>query len=278
MTGYRVSTPRAKSPAAGTCVALVIATLALAGCGTAGDTTGSIAPTALPSSDAGWRDYGATWARRHDADPGDKTAALNYARALRALTQYAQATAILEGAAVKHPYDREVLAAYGKSLADTGRLKEAADVLSRAHTPDRPDWTVLSAQGSVADQMGDHAGALGYYQTALKIAPGEPTVLSNLGLSYALAKDLPLAESTLRDAAGSPRADVRVRQNLALVLALEGKFGEAEALARRDLPPADAARSVAAIRQMTAQSDTWRSIQTIARRKGKVASGSEPGN
>ena len=261
MTAYPVSNIRAKSTGA-----VLLATLVLGGCVSGGDATGSIGPTALPASDAALRDYSAEWGRRHEAKPTDKTAALNYGRSLRALTQYAQATAILEGIAVKYPYDREILAAYGKSLADSGRLKEAADVLSRAHLPEHPDWTVLSAQGSVADQMGDHGAALGYYRTALKIAPGEPTVLSNLGLSYALAKDLPLAESTLRDAAASSRADVRVRQNLALVLALEGKFREAEAVARQDLPPADAATSVAAIRQMITQSDTWRSIQNGAGR------------
>ncbi len=54
-------------------------------------------------------------------------------------------------------------------------------------------------------------------------------MLSNLGLSYALTKQLPEAEAALREASASPRADARVRQNLALVLALEGKFAEAEA-------------------------------------------------
>ncbi len=249
--------------------------LALGGCVSNSDVTGSIA-TAVPTSDGALRTYAADWGRRHDADPGDPVAAINYARALRGLTQYAQASAVLETAAVKHPYDREVLAAYGKALGDAGRLKEAAEVLSRAHTPEHPDWTVLSAQGTVADQMGDHAAALGYYQAALKIAPGEPSVLSNLGLSYALAKQLPSAEDTLRSAAASARADMRVRQNYALVLALEGKFQEAEAVARHDLGPADAAASIAAIRDMIAQSDTWSAIRKPDRRKAKLVEVAPP--
>jgi Flp pilus assembly protein TadD len=155
----------------------------------------------------------------------------------------------------------KVLGAYGKALADSGQLKQAAEVLEKAHTPERPDWSVLSTQGSIADQIGDHDGARGYYQAALKIRPNEPTVLSNLGLSYALARNLPRAEETLRFAADQPSADKRVRQNLALVLALQGKFGEAEELSRRDLSPMDAAQNVASIRQMISQSDTWRDIQ-----------------
>jgi Flp pilus assembly protein TadD len=230
-----------------------------------GDFTASIGSpsTVLPSTDEGWRRYTEEWGRRFAANPGDKVSALAYARGLRALTEYAQAVAVLQQAAIKHPTDLEILGAYGKALADDGRLREAADVLSRAHTPERPNWTILSAQGVVADQMGDHAAAQGYYQAALKIVPGEPSVLSNLGLSYALDKQLDVAEQTMRQAVASPRADARVRQNLALVLALEGKFAEAEDLEKADLSAADAAANVAQIRQMIAQSNTWRDIQKL---------------
>ena len=156
----------------------------------------------------------------------------------------------------------------GKTLADTGRLREAADVLGRAHTPERPNPSILSAQGSVADQMGDHAGAQGFYQASLKIRPDDPSVLSNLGLSYALSRNLPRAEQTLRDAVSQPHADIRVRQNLALVLALEGKFGEAEEVSRRDLTPIDAAANVQTIRHMIAESNTWRDIRKVDGKRG----------
>ncbi len=188
---------------------------------------------------------------------------MNYARSLRALTQYAQAMAVMQRLAAKYPKDLDVLGAYGKSLADAGRLTEAADVLSRAHTPERPNWSILSAQGSVADQLGDHAQAQAYYDAALKIKPDQPQVLSNLGLSYALAKRLPQAETTLQRAVAQPGADMRVRQNLALVLALQGKFGEAQTISSRDLSPVDAATNVATIRQMISQSNTWQQIQKL---------------
>ena len=65
-------------------------------------------------------------------------------------------------------------------------------------------------------------------------------MLQNLGFSYALTKQLPLAEQTLRQAAASPAADARMRQNLALVLALEGKFTEAEQVSRQDMSAEEA--------------------------------------
>lgn len=134
-------------------------------------------------------------------------------------------------------------------------------MLQGAHTPERPDWSVLSAQGSVADQMGDHKNAQAFYASALQIAPGEPTILSNMGLSYALSRNLPEAEKTLRQAYAHPRADARVRHNLALVLALQGKFPEAEAIQKKDMTPEQAAENVAAIRQMISQSNTWRTVE-----------------
>jgi Flp pilus assembly protein TadD len=246
--------------------ALLAACLGVAGCQTASlsDVTGSIGPStdrALPTSQAELHSYAEDWGHRYDSNPDSKIVAMNYAKALRALTQYAQAVAVLQRLAARMPKDMEVLSAYGKALADAGRLQEAADVLSRSHTPERPNWSVLSAQGAVADQLGDHEQAQSYYEAALKIAPDQPQVLSNLGLSYALSKHLPKAETTLQQAAAQPNADMRVRQNLALVLALQGKFNEAETIARRDLSPVDAATNVASIRQMISQSNTWAQIQ-----------------
>jgi Flp pilus assembly protein TadD len=77
-------------------------------------------------------------------------------------------------------------------------------------------------------------------------------VLSNLGLSYALAKDLPNAETTLRRAAARPPVNPRVRQNLALVVGLQGRLSEAETNAGADLSPEEAAAHVGYLRQTLA--------------------------
>src|SRR2546429_6818812 len=52
------------------------------------------------------------------------------------------------------PKNRAVLGAYGRALADMGSYAQAIDVLDRAHSPDQPDWRILSVQGAVLDQMG----------------------------------------------------------------------------------------------------------------------------
>jgi Flp pilus assembly protein TadD len=153
-----------------------------------------------------------------------------------------------------------LLGAYGRALAGVGRYSQALDVLGRAHTPDNPDWRILNAQGAVLDQLDRHADAQRYYSNALKIVPNEPSILSNLGLSYALAKDLKRAETTLRRAVAQTGADAKARQNLALVVGLQGRFAEAEQIARADLPEDEAAANVSYLRQMLAQQNRWKKM------------------
>ncbi len=243
-------------------VAITVLAALTAGCTTTGstpaaDTTGSIG--ALHNEVDARRD-GELYGERYRANPKDTDAAIRYAQALRMTGQYAQAVAVLERASMQNPKSRTILGAYGRALADVGNYDQALDVLARAHTPDQPDWRILSAQGAVLDQMGRNEEARHYYDTALKIVPEEPSVLSNLGLSYALSKDLPKAEATLRQAVARPGAAPRVRQNLALVVGLEGRFKEAEQIARADLPPDEAAANVAYLRAMLAQPNNWKKL------------------
>lgn len=243
---------------------LCVAALGLAGCQGRGlgDVTGSIGSSEAARSQPDWQAESKSWGQRYEANPKDRNAAFNYARALRALDQNAQALAVLQGAVLVHSSDREMLGAYGRSLSDNGRLKEADEVLSRAHAPERPDWRILSAQGVVADQLGDHPRAQQLYQAALRIAPGEATVMSNLGLSLALSRQLPEAERVLREAVAAGRSDPRVRQNLVLVLGLQGRFGEAETLARQDQSPAEAAATIAYLKRSVSQPNSWEMLKT----------------
>ena len=251
--------------------ALAVAASALCGCHDFGDVTGSVqASSAAPAGDADLRSTAESCRLRYEGNPGEKAASIGYARTLRALTRYREAVAVMQTAAVKSPKDEEVLGEYGKALADAGELAQAKDVLTRAYTPDNPRWDIMSVQGAVADQMGDRAGAMQFYRDALKIAPGEPGVLTNMGLSLALAKQLPEAERTLRQAVASPKADARMRGDLALVLALEGKFAEAERVSRTDLSSEAARADVEAIRRMLAATDSPRAVD----RPSKTAIGS----
>lgn len=257
-----------QKPFSYTSLALVsLLAMATSGClSRKAETTGSLASSYSATSPESLRQISESWGKKFEANPGDANAALHYASTLRQLDLKAQAVAVLQQAVIRSPKNTDLLSAYGKALSDVNRLKEAAEVLSRAHSPERPDWRVLSAQGAVADQMGDPATAQRFYESALKIMPNEPGVMSNLGLSYALSKRLPEAEKILRQAANQPRADARVRQNLAMVLGLQGKFGEAEQVLKRDLSAEETALALKSMKGMVSQSNPWNALK--AEKKG----------
>ena len=254
----RLQPPLARLLASAALTALLA--VSLGGCQTMSDITGSIPSKAdpAPGPDADPRRSVDAYGERYRANPKDPDAALAFGQALRATAQRAQAVAVFEQATIAHPGNRTLLAGYGRALVDNGNFQQAFDVLSRAHTPDNPDWRILSVQGAALDQLGRHDDARRYYASALKIVPDEPSVLSNLGLSYVLSRDLPKAEETLRRAYASTRADARVRQNLGLVVGLQGRFAEAENIVKADLPAEQAAANVAYLKQMLSRKDNPR--------------------
>ena len=234
-----------------------ILALGLSGCQlTSSDITGSLGDKVETSrSGDPRREHLEISQERFRANPKDADAALQYGRALRATGQKSQAVAVMEQATIANPSNKALQAGYGRALADNGNFQQAFDVLGQAHTPDKPDWRILSAQGAVLDQLGRFEEARQYYSSALKIMPDEPVVLSNLGLSYVLSKDLPKAEETLRRAYGQAREDARVRANLALVVGLRGNMAEAEKIAKADLPPAEAAANVTQLKMLLARKE-----------------------
>ena len=234
--------------------------LALCTCQTAGtsDITGSLGEKTEASAADAPRPDPEFYRDRFRANPKDTDAALQYGKALRAAGQQSQAVAVLEQVSIAHPDNKALLAGYGRALADNGNFQQAFDVLTRAHTPDDPDWRILSAQGAVLDQLGRHEEARQYYASALKIVPEEPSVLSNLGLSYVLAKELAKAEEILRRAYGRAGADQRVAQNLALAVGLQGRLAEAENILKADRPAEEAAAKVALLRRMLSRKENAR--------------------
>jgi len=198
---------------------------------------------------------------QYTKNPKDKLAGLNYASSLRMVGRDDQALAVMQQVVIHHPKDNNVLAAYGKALASSGDLPKALSVIERAQRPDHPDWRLMSAQGAILDQLERPQPARAMYRKALDIKPGEPSILSNLGMSYLLTGDPRSSETYLRKAIAKPGADSRVRQNLALVVGLQGRFKEAEVIARGELPEEEARENIAYLRKMLSQQNAWSQLK-----------------
>ncbi|WP_018235340.1 tetratricopeptide repeat protein [Ensifer sp. BR816] len=248
--------------AVGAAVALL--TLALGGCaghqGKKELTTGSIPTLSKPVQSMNATELASAAeniGQAYERDPKNREAGLNYANLLRMTGRNEQALAVMQQVAINHPTDREVLGAYGKAQAAAGQLEQALATIGRAQTPDRPDWKLKSAEGAILDQLGRSSEARLRYREALDLQPNEPTILSNLGMSYLLTKDLKTAETYLKSAANQTGADSSVRQNLALAVGLQGRFQEAETIARQELTPEQAEANVAYLRSMMSQKGAW---------------------
>ncbi len=191
-----------------------------------------------------------------------KQSAIYFAAALRAIGQTGQAVSVLEQARLKYKDDSDVALAYAKALAADGKFNRAINVLDATIRPERPSWNALSVKGAVYDQMGQNAQARTLYNQALVIAPNEPSLYANLGLSYAMSNQLDQAESALRRAVSLPKANSKVRLNLALVVGLQGRFDEARSLYARELPAEDVEANMAYIRALLTQQNKWDRIKS----------------
>ncbi|KAA3450395.1 pilus assembly protein TadD [Mesorhizobium sp. SARCC-RB16n] len=237
----------------------------VAGCATDKLTTGSIGRTSgkpLETMSAGeLHNATAALGQSYARNPNDKRIATNFAAALQMDGDADQSLAVMRKLAIAYPKDRDVLAAYGKALAANGQFEAALDAVRRAQTPEYPDWRLVSAEGAILDQLNQKNEARQLYRKALELKPNEPSILSNLGMSYVLEGDLRTAETYMRSAAQQPNADSRVRQNLALVVGLQGRFDEAEKIASQELSPEQAQANVAYLRQMLAQQNAWTQLK-----------------
>ncbi len=252
----------------------IVGILAIGGCASDRMSTGSIgkAPS-KPVSRMTVQELNQTrayWSRAYTKRPKDKLIGMKFANVLRMTGRNDQALAVMQQVVIAHPKDRSVLSAYGKALAGAGNLKKALEVIQRAYTPDNPDWRLLSAQGAILDQLGKPKQARGLYRKGLDLAPGEATILSNLGMSYLLTGDLKTSESYLQDAIKAPRADSRVRQNLALVVGLQGRFGEAEKIAAGELAPAQAQANIAYLRKILSEQNAWSQLKDKSKKPKKL--------
>lgn len=245
--------------------ATAILALSLAGCANKRMTTGSIdrsssRPVETLSQgelDSELQSLGRAYTR----NTKNAGVAMRYASVLQMTGRTEQALAVMRKAAIDFPKERSVLAAYGKALAAAGQFEPALDAVRRAQTPEYPDWKLVSAEAAILDQLGQRDAARTLYHKALDLKPNEPSILSNLGMSYVLEGDLENAEKHMRIAVEAPGADSRVRQNLALVVGLQGRFKEAEQIAGQEISPEQAKANIAYLRSMLSQQNAWSQLE-----------------
>jgi Flp pilus assembly protein TadD len=198
-----------------------------------------------------WKGAAQHWRTLYQRLPGEQAITLSLARALRYSGQGQQAADVVQTELARHGRDARLVGELGKAYLAADRIGLAVRNLEEAQALTPDDWELHSALGVALDSLTRHDEARTAYGRALQLAPDHPLVLNNLGLSQALDGQLDEAIATLTHAHEQPQAGMQIRQNLALLLALQGDAEAAERVAAKDLP-AEMVRNNAGIYRMLA--------------------------
>ena len=184
------------------------------------------------------------WASEQQADPTDAVAGVKLAQALRELGRYDQAAEAAQATLTIQPNNLDALLELGRAHIARGQAFYGVAPLEQARDLAPRDWRPYSLLGVAYEQVRRTDDARAAWTQALALSPDNPDVLTNAATAALTHGDAPGAETLLRRAAAQPTASAKVRQNLAMVLGLQGKMGEAEQILRRELPPEQAEQNL----------------------------------
>jgi len=167
----------------------------------------------------------------------DRAAAQDIALARKALTDRHGDDAVrwAEAAVELRPQIADYRAVLGQAYLLAGRFASARTTFNDALTLSPGDGKVALNMALAQIAEGDWTGA----RQTLDSNSGSIPV-SDRGLAMALAGDPASAVNLLLPVAKQPGADAKLRQNLALSLALGGRWQDARMVAGMDLSPTDA--------------------------------------
>jgi Flp pilus assembly protein TadD len=202
----------------------------------------------------------AFWAGEYQTFPNDLEAAQRFSEALRKGGRVDRAAQISGEALNRFPEDRQLLTTFGLSSITIARPQQALRPLAMVAAAEPENWRVRSALGAALDQLGRFQEARQAYQEALVLQPNNPRILTNMGVSHIMAGEPEDAEPILRQAVQQPGAPAEARQNLAIALALQGHFAEAEQIERVDLPPEAAAQNMQYLRGLLSDPRRWNDV------------------
>ncbi len=143
-----------------------------------------------------------------------------------------KAVAHAEAAVANDPQNAEYRALLGQAYLLAGRFTSANQALADALTLNPEDGRVALNLVLAKIATGDWAGARSTLNTHADHIPA-----SDRGLAFALAGDPVTAVDILSPAAREADATAKTRQNLALSLALAGRWAEARSIAAIDVSP-----------------------------------------
>jgi len=166
------------------------------------------------------------------ADPALIEAQVSYARVLIRMGGAERGTAMLTALLADHPENDQVRAGLSKAHILKGEFKAAE--LFMQPLLDRPETSAqyLNLGGMIAQVGGKPVYARALFGRALDKSVGDPAVLENMALSFALDEDYASAVALIQTAMDRPSGLISGKVVLATIYALSGQLEAAMLLAR----------------------------------------------
>ena len=207
--------------------------------------------------------------RASEIDPSAAAPVVALGNTLLEMGQVDEALVAYTQALTRNAHDPEALRGLARVYLMTGKPQLAGQPLSVAFTDTPNDAKLLQLIGVADDFAGQHEEAQARYRRGLELLPGDPALTLDLALSLALTGKYPEAIGVLRPIATAPTSTPRERLTLALIYGLQGDSKSAEKMARLDL-------DAQAVRQNLAYYESLRRLEPAARQRAIQSLSVEP--
>ncbi len=181
--------------------------------------------------------------KAHEIDPTDPKPLILLGQTLAKMGSPGGAAEAYRAALQLDGTNAEALRGLGTAMLNTNDAEGAIAQYEKALDTGE-DYRLYNGIAVAYDMLGDHASAQTYYRTALQLSPGNLELNNNLALSLALEGRYQEAIPLLEQAVADPMATARYRQNLAFIYGLAGERDRARQLAERDLDAATVERNM----------------------------------
>jgi Flp pilus assembly protein TadD len=236
-----------------------------AGSGSKSQALARVATSSLESGDLSTA--ASLYRQAHSMDPENISYLIGLGNALAKLRQFEDAAETFDRATETDPTSVDAKHGFGNALIALDRPEAALSQFEVALAL-RDEARTHNGIGVARDMMGDHIAAQAHYRTALVREPANLTVRNNLALSLAVAGKSQEAIAILRRAITDPRSGARHRLNLALVYGLAGQYEAAAEIARIDLDEDSVRQNLAYYRTLRALNDSRAAINAIGAHGG----------
>lgn len=172
-------------------------------------------------------------------DPENQDALFYFAESLRMSGHTGRALDQYNKLLARNPNNFAAMEGRGLCFLQHGDVQRALAELNLVVEKDATRWRALNAIGVVYSISGKDDEARKYYDMALDISGGNPSILNNIALGVAFAGDATKGVELLRGAIKTLEEGNKkktLENNLALIYGISGKMDEAEVILRKSLP------------------------------------------